>query len=44
MHPIGAVRTEKTHPFSGPKWAKNAEKVDFPVLGAVLGETPPDQI
>ena len=31
-------------PFSGPKWAKNAENWIFPVLGAVLGETPTEQI
>ena len=42
VYPTGAVRAE-----NGPqklKWAKNAEKVDFPVLGAVLGETPADEI
>ena len=34
--------------FHGPVWglkrAKNAKKWIFPVLGAVLGETPADQI
>ena len=31
-------------PVQGPKRAKNSKKWIFPVLGAVLGETPADQI
>ena len=31
-------------PVRGPKWVKNAKKWIFLVLGAVLGETPADQI
>ena len=30
--PLLAVLTEKALPFSSPKWATNAEKVDFPGL------------
>ena len=37
VHPTEAVRTEKTEPFSGLKWATNAEKVDFPGLGGRSG-------
>ena len=37
VHPIGAACTEKTCAFSGPKWAKNAEKVDFPGLWGCSG-------
>ena len=41
--PVLGVRTENTWPFSALKWAKNTENLDFPGLGAVLGETPADQ-
>ena len=40
--PLLGVRTGKT--FSGPKWATNPKKLDFPSLGAVLDETPANQI